>query len=98
MSDRSNLDGLRAFGGRPRVKGTDQHRLRVTATVMLGKPEDRVEENREAVLAAMVMVRETLAARGLMIEFVVGHPRSPEDLMASLEALANGHEDLAMVS
>lgn len=83
-------DGIRA---ERRTRGLPKRFvLRVTATAQLGRTEAESDEQRRVVALVMGEFAERLAAEGIAIEFVVGHPRSPDEIRATLRALANGGE------
>lgn len=85
-------DGIRAQ--RPVVPITSPACfLRLTATAKLSEDHDVAMEQRLTIKAAMRTFAAVLAEEGIGLEFVVGQPRSPEMLMASLQALANGFDE-----
>lgn len=90
----SKQDGIRAVGGRPKLKGASDYRLRVAATVTLGSNAGDAITNRAAVADAMLAVQRVLAEQGIGFDFLVGQPRSPEDLQASLLALVDPRAEL----
>lgn len=67
-------------------------RMRVSATVTLSGNMDRARAERDLVNETMREAARTLQAHGIEIEIVVGKPRSPESLRATLLSLTDATE------
>jgi hypothetical protein len=94
VSGKLSSDGIRAGEIRTNARRIvtvigSGFRLRITGTVILAPTLKEASQQRKRVKTAVATFAKALRAEGYEVDFVVGAPRSPGDLAASLQALVD---------